>query len=264
MVRVGWMLLLLVLRVSAQSGEEKDKELPKENPYQSEADVVKGKRLFLGHCAPCHGPEGNGGKGANLARPTLPRAADDVTLYKLIRDGLPGTEMPGAWEMIPHELWQVVAFVRTLGRAAVDEPASGDRFRGEEVFRGKGGCLGCHTVAHEGGRMGPALSDVGYRRSTAFLRKTLLDPQSTIPEGYMYVEIVTKAGKRISGIRLDEDTYTVQLRDLSGHLYSMWKSDLSQLHHDRSHTPMPSVKNKLSDNEVEDLIAYLLSLRGTQ
>jgi putative heme-binding domain-containing protein len=260
MFRAGWMLCLLGLKVFAQSADE----IPKENPYQSESDVDRGKRLFLGHCAPCHGPEGNGGKGANLARPALPRAADDPSLFKVIRNGIPGTEMPGAWEMNPHETWQVAAFVRTLGRAAVDEPVSGDRFRGEQLFRGKGNCMTCHTVGREGGRTGPVLSDVGYRRSAGYLRKTLLDPQSTLPEGFLYVELATKAGKRISGVRINEDTYSIQVRDLSDQMHSFWKTELAQLRKLPNRTPMPSYKDTLAGAELEDLIAYLTSLRGAQ
>src|SRR5438105_5324633 len=120
MIRGGAICLFLAMRISAQSPDEK--EIPKQNPYQSEADVAHGKQLFLGHCAPCQGPAGDGGKGANLARPVLPRGADDQSLFRVLRRGIPGTEMPGAWEMIDHEVWQVAAFVRTLGRAAQDEP----------------------------------------------------------------------------------------------------------------------------------------------
>lgn len=106
-----------------------------------------GKQLFLGHCAPCHGPAGDGGKGANLARPVLPRGADDRSLFLVVQKGIPGTEMPGAWEMIDHAVWQVAAFVRTFGRVAQDEPVTGDRTRGEQLVRSKGNCLQCHTSA---------------------------------------------------------------------------------------------------------------------
>src|SRR5689334_10923212 len=132
MLRAGLMLLLGIRMLSAQPPDD-NKQIPKENPHQSETDIAQGKRLFMGHCAPCHGPAGNGGKGANLARPTLPRAADDESLFRVIRNGLPGTEMPGAWEMIEHEIWQVAAFVRTLGRQAVEEQVPGDRARGEQL-----------------------------------------------------------------------------------------------------------------------------------
>jgi cytochrome c oxidase cbb3-type subunit III len=261
MFRVGLILLVGLNAVSAQPPGEENK-LPKENPYQSESDVARGRQLFMGHCAPCHGPAGNGGKGANLARPALPRAADDPSLFRVIKNGIPNSEMPGAWEMIDHEVWQVAAFVRTLGRGAVEEHVSGDRVRGEQLVRTKGNCLQCHTIGREGGRMGPVLTEVGYRRNSEHLRKTLLDPKSTIPEGFAYVELTTKTKRRIAGIRVDEDTYTIQLRDLSDGLHSFFKSELASLQKDPTRTPMPSFKSTFSDSEMLDVIAYLVSLRG--
>ena len=64
------------------------------NPFTSEADVVYGRKLFAGRCAGCHGPTGNGGKGADLVVPALPRAATDLALYRVVRYGIPETEMP--------------------------------------------------------------------------------------------------------------------------------------------------------------------------
>src|SRR5512134_2089468 len=74
-------------------------------PSLTADDLAKGERLFAGHCAGCHGPKGDGGKGANLARAKLPRAPDDAALFRVIQNGVSGTEMPGAWEMIDHEVW---------------------------------------------------------------------------------------------------------------------------------------------------------------
>jgi cytochrome c oxidase cbb3-type subunit III len=260
MIRRAAIGLLLATAISAQTPDEK--EIPKQNPYQSDADVARGKQLFLGHCAPCHGPAGDGGKGANLARPVLPRGADDRSLFLVVQKGIPGTEMPGAWEMIDHEVWRVAAFVRTLGRVAQDEHVTGDRTRGEQLVRSKGNCLQCHTIGREGGRMAPPLTDVGYRRSAAFLRQTLLDPKATIPEDFLYVELVTKGKKRISGIRINEDTYSIQVRDLSDRLHSFYKSELAEVQKDRTRTPMPSYRGKFTDSEMDDVVAYLLSLRG--
>lgn len=236
-------------------------EIPKENPHKSEADLRRGKQLFEAHCAPCHGPGGNGGRGANLARPVLPRASGDQALFKLIRDGIPGTEMPGAWVMIDREVWQVAGYVRTLGRTA-PEMLPGDRARGEQLFRGKGNCLQCHSVGGDGGRMGPGLTEVGARRSAAYLRAKLLQPESNTPEGFAHVEVVTKDGRRASGIRLNEDTYSIQLRDLSDNLHSFWKQDLAEVRKERKRTPMPSYKGVFSREELDDVVAYLASLRG--
>src|ERR1700738_4907361 len=85
------------------------------NPHTTAADVALGKKLYAGRCAGCHGPAGDGGKGANLATPTLSRAQDDLSLYKVIRYGLPDTEMPSHL-MTPREIWQTAAYVRTLGQ----------------------------------------------------------------------------------------------------------------------------------------------------
>lgn len=236
-------------------------EIPKGNPYKGAADLERGRQLFAGHCAPCHGPAGNGGRGANLARPTLPRAPDDATLFQVIRDGIPGTEMPGSWALNEHESWQVAAFVRTLGRTAV-EKIPGDAARGELLFRTRGNCRQCHSVGSRGGRMGPPLTEVGARRSAAFLRAKLLQPEANIPEGFFQVEVVTKSGQHISGMRLNEDTYSIQLRDLSDNLHSFWKEDLVELRKDRTRTPMPAYRGTFSDSEMDDVVAYLASLRG--
>ena len=255
-------ILFLPLPLFAQLADEK--VIPNVNPYQSISDIAHGKQIFLGHCAPCHGPGGEGGKGANLALPTLSHASDDAGLFKTIQDGIPGTEMPKAWEMTDHEVWQVAAFVRTLGRVSESEKLSGSAPRGRELVRTKGNCLKCHVIDGEGVFMGPELTTIGIRRNAAFLRRTLLDPKTSIPEGYVFVEIVTKGNQRVSGIRLTEDTYTVQVRDLGGRLHSFWKGDLAQFRTDPKRTPMPSFQATLSDPEREDVIAYLATLRGAQ
>jgi putative heme-binding domain-containing protein len=251
------LLLLVAAGVRAQT-----EETPKNNPFTSPSDIERGGRLFAANCAPCHGPKGNGGRGANLARPKLPRAPDDRALFQTIRDGIPNTEMPGTWSMDDHETWQVAAFVRTLGRVA-PEPVSGDAAAGAAVFRSKG-CVGCHTVGTEGGRMGPALTEIGERRGAAYLRALVLDPASSLPEDFTMADLTTRAGARITGIVLNEDTYSIQVRDLTDRLHSFWKQDLAAMEKHTDRTPMPSFRGRVSDRELEDLVAYLVSLRGAQ
>jgi putative heme-binding domain-containing protein len=120
------------------------------------------------------------------------------------------------------------------------------------------------VIAGEGVAMGPDLSEVGLRRGASFLRKALVDPKTSIPDSYFYVEITTRDNRRVAGFRLSEDTFSVQVRDLNGHLYSFWKDELSEYRKDHTRTPMPSYKTALSDSEREDMVAFLLSLRGAQ
>ena len=229
--------------------------------------------MFLSNCAPCHGPNGDGGKGSDLTRPRLPRAADDSTFFTVIRRGIPGTEMPNTRHLLDLDIWQVITYVRMLERGA---PAlAGDARRGAEVYRAKGGCAQCHMIAGQGGRLGPELTDIGARRSPGYLRKALTDPEQAIPENFfiyrfftvvpdnfLQVRVVTKDGRRITGVRLNEDPFSIQIRDYSDHIYSFWKSELSELHEDWGKSPMPSYRGKLTPAEIDDLVAYLVSLRG--
>jgi putative heme-binding domain-containing protein len=259
LVRVTVFLLAGVLALGAQEA----KPVPAANPFKSAADVARGKQLFGGHCAPCHGPAGEGGRGVSLARATLPRASTDAALFTVVREGLPGTEMPAGWQLAEREVWQVAAFVRTLGRVA-EENVADDRERGAQLFRAKGGCIKCHTVGTEGGSLGPPLNGIGLRRTPAFLRQTLADPAATLPDGFLRVDLVTNAGRRVAGIRLHEDTFSIQVRDFSEGLHSYWKSELTELKRNPKQTPMPGYGGVFSGSEMDDVVAYLASLRGAQ
>ncbi|MDX1981838.1 MAG: c-type cytochrome [Bryobacteraceae bacterium] len=252
---VVWLALLLF--------QQQILDLPEteRNPYTSAADVAQGKKLFGGRCAGCHGPNGDGGKGANLAVPQLANAGTDRALYRVIRYGIPETEMPG-FLMSPREIWQVAAFVRGLGRIEAG-PARGDAVRGAELARGKGGCLKCHAVGTEGGRMGPALSDVGAKRSPAHLRNKLLKPESELPDDFRLVQLTAKDGRKISGVRLNEDTWSIQVRDFSDKFHSFWKQDLVETKVEKR-TPMPSYQGLMTGEELDNVVAYLTSLRGNR
>src|SRR5579859_5327219 len=179
------------------------------NPFTSPADVAEGRRNYQNHCAGCHGPGGEGGRGAPLASVTLSRAPDDAALFAVIKNGITGTEMPRAFELSDHETWQVAAFVRTLGRVA-PEPVSGNPANGERLFR-TSGCVQCHSVRRQGGRMGPDLSEIGARRSASYLRAVLLQPEASLPDGFMLVHVTTRDASRVTGILINEDTYSVQI-----------------------------------------------------
>jgi putative heme-binding domain-containing protein len=228
------------------------------NPHTSEADIALGKKLYAGRCAGCHGPSGDGGKGANLATPVLSRAKDDLSLYSVIRYGLPETEMP-SHNMAPREIWQTAAYVRSLGQLRA-ETLSGDPRRGAGIFR-KAGCLSCHIVNGEGQATGPSLTDVGERRSPSYLKTKLTDPNQNLSGDFRLVRLTTKSGAKVNGIWMNEDTWSVQLRELNGNIRSCWKDDLADLQVERR-TMMPSYQDKLGPGEMNDVVAYLMGLVG--
>src|SRR5215472_8833586 len=161
---------------------------------QTSSDLAAGKKIFESQCALCHGQTGGGGRGPSLNRPSLKHAPDDEALRNVIQDGI-DPEMPGAWQLHPREVAALAAYVRSLG-AVPPETLSGDAARGKLVYH-RGGCAGCHMVAGDGAGFGPELTDVGSRRSGAFLKQTLLHPDETIPERFEYVSVIDNAGAQV-------------------------------------------------------------------
>jgi len=222
-------------------------------------ELEQGRRLYESLCGSCHGPLGNGGRGANLAQPQLRRATDDQALSNIIRRGIRGTEMPGS-PLTPSQLASVAAYVKTLGRVA-PEDIPGDRGRGEAVYAGLD-CVRCHTMGSRGGIVGPPLDDIGARRSAAHLREALLAPEASVPRGFLQLRVVTRDGRVFNGIRVNEDGFSIQFRDLSGRVHSFWKDELELFEHQWRRSPMPSYDGRLNAAQTDDLVAYLVSLVG--
>jgi len=74
--------------------------------------------------------------------------------------------------------------------------------------------------------------------------------------------VVTKAGRSITGVRINEDTFSIQIRDLSNQFHSFWKNELTDIVKEPKRSIMPSYQSILSAAELDDMLAYLESLRG--
>jgi len=224
-------------------------------------DLARGEKLFVAQCALCHGIGGTGGRGPSLNQPDLRRASDNRGLFQIIQNGIQGSEMPDAWQMTDREVWQVAGYVRSLGRTAVLR-LSGDPAKGKEYYEAKGGCAACHIVSGRGGNLGPDLTDIGARRSAAYLREALIDPGASVPERFLVVSVVTRDGERVRGIRSNEDSFTIQIRDASNVFHSFRKLDLTELKKEFGASLMPGYRDVLAASEIDDLVAYLAGLRG--
>ena len=230
-------------------------------------DLAKGQRIFEMQCVTCHGPKGEGDRGPPLAQPTLTKATDDRRLIEIVARGITGTEMPGG-RMRAGEAPYLAAYVRSLGRRPM-EKVPGDAAKGAELFKTKGACITCHTVTGQGSAaIGPDLSDVGARRSPAFLRRALVEPSADVPlsaargeQNYAFIWVKMKDGREASGVRLSEGTFYVQFRDMTGAIWSVSKADLAEFRSDRT-SPMPVYAGLFSPAEMDDMIAYLVTLRG--
>jgi putative heme-binding domain-containing protein len=227
----------------------------------SKNDIEDGRMLYEANCARCHGSEGNLVTGVDFSRGKFLRAASDEELVRVIRTGIPAAGMPpGNFSDFRAET--IVAYVRYLASTDAKQRIPGDAARGKAIFEGKGGCLSCHRVNGAGSRTGPDLSDIGsQRRFPDQLEKAIVDPAAEILPQNRPVRLVTKDGKTINGRILNHDTFTVQVLDSKEELLSVQRANLKEFTYmDKS--PMPSYKDKLSEQEVADVVSYLLSLKG--
>lgn len=229
------------------------------NTAAAKPDPIAGKKLFQENCSTCHGLDGSGGRGPSLHTPRLKHAADEKGLRVLIGNGI-SPEMPGAWFLTDDEIANAASYVLSLGRIP-REIVPGDPANGADVYA-RSRCAMCHTLAGQGNSIGPDLTEVGARRGAAQLRQTLLHPETTIPEGFLLVEAVTSARDSVQGARMNEDSFSIQIRDFSGRFFSFRKADLKQLKKLRNETPMASYEPTLSPMELQNLVAYLAAQRG--
>jgi putative heme-binding domain-containing protein len=159
------------------------------------------------------------------------------------------------------EMAGIIAYLRNMNAFDTVAVKTGDAARGRTLFTGKGACTKCHRVGVTGSYVAPNLSDIGTARSAGSLQRSLLDPNSQMMPINRPVRVVTKDGTIINGRRLNEDTYTLQLFDDRERLHSLMKADLKELTISKT-SPMPSYKGTLAEEEIADVLAYLLSLKG--
>ena len=238
-------------------------------PLVCAQNLENGQQLFQTLCARCHGMLGEGSEGPSLTRPNLAHAPDDVTLVSLIVGGIPGTGMPGSRQLRGQDGPDVAAYVRSLGELPPEE-MPGDAIAGAQVYKSIGNCSGCHILNGEGFGIGPELSNVGQRRTAAYLRRSVTSPEADQPrlvdrfrgslQAFLTVRIVSEIGT-YEGMRINEDAFTVQMRDMAGEIYSFKKSDLISYEKVEGHSLMPGYNSVLNEKQIDDVVSYLMSLK---
>jgi putative heme-binding domain-containing protein len=252
----GWWLAAFLCVPASVSAQQRSLAAATSN------DVTAGQRIFDAQCAWCHGAAGTGGTGPDLHRTTLRHAANDRELTTIVRNGIPGTEMPGFTSALTETMaWQTAAYVRSLGRAR-PRPLPGNALHGATVYDANG-CGSCHILQGRGNALGPELTAIGALRGAPHLRDALVKPEASHPPGYLVVRATTTTGNVVRGIRVNEDVFYVHVRDARGTVHTLQKSDLSTLDRELEATLMPSYA-RLSAADLDDLVAYLASLRGAK
>ncbi len=242
------------------------------HPKATAESIAKGKALFSGTCANCHGIDGSGANGPNIQGAA--RALGPEGLYSTISVGVMGSGMPSFSGLGADKIWPIIDYVTSLGSHG-GEAIACDAANGEKLYASNG-CASCHMVNGQGSDRGPDLSSIGALRSDIFLKSELQDPGANLPVGgssllertpysnYVMYHVVLADGKEVTGIRVNEDSFTLQLQDAQGNLVSVDKMKARKIEVLPGKSFMPSYQGKLSDEQLNDLVAYLSSLEGAQ
>lgn len=228
------------------------------------ADIEAGARLYGAQCAPCHGSDGNLVVGVDLRSGTFRHGSSDEDLARTITQGIPGTAML-AQKLGPSELSVLIAYIRSMSSApasaAVSPFEGGDAAAGRMLVEGRGNCLSCHRIYEAGSRRATNLSDIGAIRSADALAAALADPGDMVAADRRFIRAVTSDGRVVTGRRMNEDSFTVQLLDERERLVSLVKSELREYTVSRA-LPEPPHGFQFTDAERRDLVTYLLTLKG--
>jgi len=233
-------------------------------------DAAAGRRIFDAQCAWCHGAEGTGGMGPSLQR-TLRHGSTMASIVEIITNGIAGTDMPGfSVPLTNRSIRQTAAYVQSLshagsrtGEGRATSLAAARVSRGAAIYESSG-CASCHVVGGQGGTLGPELTSIGGSRGGAYLRDAIVKPAAAHPPGYLVVRAVPSSGPEVRGIRLNEDVFWVHIRDASGATHTLQKSELKSLDREIDASLMPSYASRLNDSQLDDLVAYLTTLRGAK
>ncbi len=249
---------LLAAGLAVAQGQELES-----SPFHGdEASTGVGQASFRLRCSACHGIHAEGGRGPALNRGEFEAGDTDLAIYRVIANGVPGTEMPAFGARSTEEnIWRMVAYLRTFA-ARDDEVLGGDPAQGEELFWNRGGCGGCHRVGQLGGLFGPSLTRIGRARSAAYLRDALLDPQKDLPPGYYVVRVVRRDGRAVQGIGRGFDDFSAQLIDASGRFHSYLREEVASVEREFVSLMPATYGDILTEEQQRSLLAYMRSLRG--
>lgn len=240
------------------AGQAAAQAFTSDHPGQyTQDEIATGARIYSAQCLFCHGRDGDQVSGIDLRRGVFRQTRDDTDLARVISTGTPAGMPPFA--LSAGDLTGIIAYMR----AAFDGSASiqvGDAVSGKALFEGKGECGSCHRVGPTGPRLAPPLNDIGLARTPAALERSIREPSSAMMPINRPVRIVMNDGNTLNGRRLNEDTATVQIIDASEQLRSLAKRDIRTLEVATVST-MPAYADRLTDAEIADLVAYLLTLK---
>lgn len=224
------------------------------NPYNNDRTAIRaGAALFDLRCASCHGADAKGLSGPDLTLLWV-EDIDDEQVFRSIQTGVSGSIMPSS-SAPEHEIWAVVAHLKSISTVSTFEYDSGNAQIGRSVFLTQ--CSECHRVNGHGGSLGPDLSRITRLRSRAAIEHSIRDPSDNMAARYRTVSLLTKEGEKVRGAIKSEDAFSIQIVDTGERLQGYLKADLQDIVHENL-SLMPEFNNELlGESDMNDLLRFL-------
>ncbi|EMS34237.1 hypothetical protein C943_04055 [Mariniradius saccharolyticus AK6] len=123
-------------------------------------------------------------------------------------------------------------------------------------------CLSCHTMRGEGGAVGPDLTQLGTRFSAKDILDATINPNAVISDQYAATIFYLHDGSSIMGKLANEesDKYIVSQNPFDPNtLREIPKKDVKSKKLSEISIMMPGMINRLNEEELKDLMAYLMA-----
>jgi len=235
---------------------------PTKNPYEGNPEaILAGMGGYRVRCADCHGTDGRGVRGPDITT-VWSTGRSDEGLFNTIRRGVPNSEMPAfaAPRASDRDIWQMLAYLKTLATPAPNEPPRGNAENGAKLYRTM--CVACHKVNGTGGRLGPDLSRIGTARSREVLLARIRRGSEDFRTGFEPVTVTTADGAPIQGVKKNEDLFSVQIMDTRERIQGYEKDKVKAVENGKKSAMPVFGPDRLSDSDLDDLLRYLQTLRG--
>lgn len=255
-------VVMVAMLCAAAGGRLTAQNPPVRNPLEGNAEaILAGMGGFRQRCADCHGTDARGVRGPDITQVWSSGRSDDG-LFNTIRAGVPGTEMPSfvAPRTSDREVWQMLAYLRTLAAPAPADPPRGNAENGARLFAAA--CVGCHRVNATGGRLGPDLSRIGSARTREVMAARIRRGSEDFRAGFEPVTVTPPDGPPIQGVKKNEDLFSVQIMDTRERIQGYEKDRMKAVVNTKKSAMPIFGPDRLSDSELDDLLRYLQTLRG--
>jgi mono/diheme cytochrome c family protein len=233
-------------------------------PAPDAAAAKKGEPLYKQNCSTCHGETARGAQGPNLVRSVLVLHDEKgEEIGPVIKNGRPQAGMPGFASLSQDDLYNISQYLHlqvelaanrgTYGAtyAALRNEVSGDATKGEQFFKGAGGCTNCHSVTGDLAKIGAKFAQASAMQSR------FLWPAG---RGPAKVTVTLASGEKITGTVRTMNDFDLSITD-SGGRYHEWARDQVKVEIEDRLSGHRALLPKYTDADIHNLTAYLVTLK---